>query len=171
MPPKGLTPKQEQKAVLEFAEDFERKVKGGANVKYTKMTFRSFCNELYENHLATLKPRTASGYRIIMESRLIPHFGDMKMRDITSLDIQYWLANLERKFPSIRIREPGCLFYLYLPQESAKQKPPVLNGETLILINISYPSSGHLNTSRGKEWSRARLRVRTQFAPSQYHQE
>ncbi len=96
-PPKGLTPKQEQKAVLEFAEDFERKVKGGANVKYTKMTFRSFCNELYENHLATLKPRTASGYRIIMESRLIPHFGDMKMRDITSLDIQYWLSNLERK--------------------------------------------------------------------------
>ena len=70
-PPKGLTPKQEQKAVLEFAEDFERKVKGGANVKYTKMTFRSFCNELYENHLTTLKPRTASGYRIIMESRLI----------------------------------------------------------------------------------------------------
>ena len=97
-PPKGLTPKQEQKAVLEFAEDFERKIKGGTNVKYTKMTFKAFCNDLYaKNHLATLKPRTASGYRTIMESRLIPYFGHMQMRNITTLDVRGWLASLERK--------------------------------------------------------------------------
>lgn len=47
VPPKGLTSKQEQKAVLEFAEDFERKVKGGANVQYNKMTFRVLdCSKL-----------------------------------------------------------------------------------------------------------------------------
>ena len=51
-PPKGLTPTQLRRAVLEFAEAFERKVKGGANVKYLNMTFKSFCTEVYyKNHL------------------------------------------------------------------------------------------------------------------------
>lgn len=98
VPPKGLTPKQEQKAVLEFAEQFERKVKGGSNIQYNKMTFKSFCYGLYtKNHLETLKPKTASGYKAIMESRLIPYFGDMILRNITPLDVRTWLSNLERK--------------------------------------------------------------------------
>lgn len=98
VPPKGLTSKQEQKAVLEFAEDFERKVKGGANVQYNKMTFRVFCKELYfMNHLPLLKPKTASGYRIVIESRLLPYFGDMLIRNITPLDIRRWISSLVRK--------------------------------------------------------------------------
>ena len=77
-PPKGLTQKQEQKAVFEFAESFERKVRGGATVNYTKMTFKRFCYELYyKNHIDSLKPKTASGYKIVIEKRLMPYFGDM----------------------------------------------------------------------------------------------
>ncbi len=98
VPPKGLTSKQEQKAVLEFAEDFERKVKGGANVQYNKMTFRVFCKELYfMNHLPLLKPKTASGYRIVIESRLLHYFGDMLIRNITPLEIRRWISSLVRK--------------------------------------------------------------------------
>ena len=98
VPPKGLTAKQEQKAALEFAEDFERKVKGGTTVQYNKMTFRAFCNGLYDkNHLQTLKPRTISEYRIIIDSRLLPFFGDMQLRNITPLDIRKWLSSLDRK--------------------------------------------------------------------------
>ena len=97
-PPKGLTTKQEQKAVLEFAEEFERKVKGGSTVQYNKMTFRAFCNSLYDkNHLQTLKPRTISEYRIIIDSRLLPFFGDMQLRSITPLDVRKWLSSLDRK--------------------------------------------------------------------------
>lgn len=96
-PPNGLSKRQEQRAVNEFAEDFERKVKGGANIKYNKMTFKGFCYDLYfKNHLTTLKPKTASGYRIVAETRLIPYFGDMLIRNITPLDIRGWLSNLER---------------------------------------------------------------------------
>ena len=96
-PPKGLSAKQEQKAVLEFGEEFERRVKGGAFVQYNKITFKSFCYDLYsKNHLSTLKPRTASGYKIIMETRLIPYFGDMLIRNITPLDIRKWISSLER---------------------------------------------------------------------------
>ena len=97
-PPKGMTSKQEQKAVLEFAEAFERKVKGGANIKYTKMTFKSFCFDLYyKTHLDTLKPKTASGYKIVIENRLIPYFGDMPINNITPLDIRGWLSSLDRR--------------------------------------------------------------------------
>ncbi|MBR4494671.1 MAG: site-specific integrase [Clostridiales bacterium] len=97
VPPKGLTAKQEQKAVLEFAENFERKIKGGADVRYNKITFRNFCYDLYyKNHLETLKPKTASGYKIVIESRLIPYFGDMQIRSITPLDILNWISSLER---------------------------------------------------------------------------
>ena len=97
-PPKGLTPKQEQKAVLEFAEKFENKIKGGADVRYNKMTFKTFYEDLYlKNHLTSLKPRTASGYKIAIESRLLPYFGDMVINRITPLDIRRWLSSLERK--------------------------------------------------------------------------
>ena len=73
--PKGLTAKQEQKAVLEFSEKFERKVKGGTVAHYNRMTFRTFCYEYYyKNHLESLKPKTSSGYKIVIEKRLIPYF-------------------------------------------------------------------------------------------------
>ena len=96
-PPEGLTAKQEEKAVLEFAEKYERRIKGGASAHYNKMTFKSFCYDLYyKNHLETLKPKTASGYRTVIEKRLIPYFGNMLVKNITPLDVRGWLASLER---------------------------------------------------------------------------
>ena len=96
--PEGLSPRQEQKAVTEFAEKYERRIKGGAIASYNKMTFKWFCQELYyKNHLSTLKPKTASGYNIVIESRLIPYFGNMLIKNITPLDVRGWLASLERK--------------------------------------------------------------------------
>lgn len=97
-PPKGLTRNQEMKAAREYGESFERRVKGGASVRYSKMTFRTFCEGIYtKEHLSTLKPRTASGYKIIMDTRLIPYFGDMMMHNITPLDVKIWLSGLQRK--------------------------------------------------------------------------
>ena len=98
VPPKGLTEKQEQKAVIEFAEKYERRIKGGASANYNKMTFKSFCFDLYyKNHLETLKVKTANGYRAVIEKRLIPYFGNMRIKNITPLDVRGWLASLERK--------------------------------------------------------------------------
>lgn len=97
-PPAGLTQKQEQKAVIEYAEKYERKIKGGASANYNKMTFKAFCLDLYyKNHLETLKPKTANGYRSVIENRLIPYFGNMRIKNITPLDIRGWLASLVRK--------------------------------------------------------------------------
>ena len=97
-PPKGLTPKQELKAATEYAEDYERKIKGGADAKQLRMTFRTYCQEVYfKEHLQTLKPKTASGYRIVAEKRLIPYFGDMQITKISARDVRMWLASLDRQ--------------------------------------------------------------------------
>lgn len=96
-PPKGLTPRQEQKAVLEAAEAFERRINGGASVKYSKMRFDDFCINLYmKNHGNTLKAKTRREYEIIINTRLIPYFGKMFIKEITPLDVRGWLASLER---------------------------------------------------------------------------
>jgi len=96
-PPDGLTPKQEQRAVEDAAEQFERRVLGGSNVKYDKMRFREFAHGLYKrNHCNTLKAKTRRGYEIIIDTRLIPYFGEMYLRDITVLDVRKWLSSLER---------------------------------------------------------------------------
>mgnify|MGYP002525887904 CR=1 FL=1 len=96
-PPKGLTARQEAKAVNEAAEAFERRVKGGASVKYDKLRFEDFARGLYmKNHGVTLKLKTRREYEIIINTRLIPYFGKMYLREITPLDVRGWLASLER---------------------------------------------------------------------------
>lgn len=96
-PPKGLTARQEAKAVNEAAEAFERRVKGGANVQFDKLRFEDFAHGLYmKNHGVTLKLKTRREYEIIIDTRLIPYFGKMYLREITPLDVRGWLASLER---------------------------------------------------------------------------
>ncbi|MDO4421560.1 MAG: site-specific integrase [Eubacteriales bacterium] len=96
-PPPGLTQRQEERAVTEAYYNFERRVTGGASVKYDKMRFDEFVSALYlKNHAATLKPKTRRQYEIIIDTRLIPYFGKMYLKDITPLDVRGWLASLER---------------------------------------------------------------------------
>ncbi|MCR4557702.1 MAG: phage integrase SAM-like domain-containing protein [Saccharofermentans sp.] len=58
----------------------------------------SFCLDYYyKNHLETLKPKTANGYRAVIESRLFPYFSNMRIKNITPLDVRGWMASLERK--------------------------------------------------------------------------
>lgn len=96
-PPKGLSAKQEKKAVTEAAERFERKIKGGACYSFERMSFREFYDLYSEMHLSNLKPNTANQYRIIAEQRLIPYFGSMQVHNITAVDIRLWIAGLKGK--------------------------------------------------------------------------
>lgn len=96
-PPPGLTTRQEAKAVNEAAEAFARRIQGGASVKYDKLRFEDFAHGLYmKNHGVTLKLKTRREYEIIIDTRLIPYFGKMYLREITPLDVRGWLASLER---------------------------------------------------------------------------
>ncbi len=112
-PPEGLSKKDEKKVVEEAAYAFERKIKGGANIRYEKMNFAKFCRGPYLNHLSSLKPKTRSEYQIIIERRLIPYFGNMLVTSITPLDITAWLSTLERrdgKTIPLSCNSSGCWF-------------------------------------------------------------
>ena len=113
IPPEGLSKTEERKAVEEVAAAFERKIKGGSCIKYEKMTFERFCRGPFNNHLASLKPKTKSEYQIIIERRLIPCFGKMLLTSITPLDVSEWLATLERrdgKNIPLSSNSAGCWF-------------------------------------------------------------
>lgn len=96
--PDGISKKEKNKLIQEEGEAFEKRIKGGSNVHNEKLKFKDFVQGLYEtNHLATLKPKTADGYRLVINYRLIDYFGEMLLRDITPLDVRKWLAQLDRK--------------------------------------------------------------------------
>ena len=92
------TPKRERARIIQAAcDEFERKVKGGSSVANDKLKFKDFALGMYEkNHLSTLKPKTADGYRLVIRYRLIDYFGEMLLQDITPLDVRKWLSQLDR---------------------------------------------------------------------------
>lgn len=96
--PEGLPKKKRQQMIQKMGEEYETKIRGGANIQNDKLKFREFVYGLYEkNHLSMLKPRTAEGYRRIIKDRLIDYFGEMQLQDITVLDIRTWMSQLDRK--------------------------------------------------------------------------
>ena len=63
--PAGLPKKKRKQMIQEIGEEYENRIKGGANKDSDKLKFKDFVTGLYEtNHLATLKPKTAYGYRL-----------------------------------------------------------------------------------------------------------
>lgn len=96
--PDGISKKEKTKLILDYGEEFERKIKGGSNLHNDKLKFKDFVLGMYEkNHLSTLKPKTADGYRLVINYRLIEYFGEMQLQDITPLDVRKWLSQLERE--------------------------------------------------------------------------
>ena len=89
--------RQKDRYVQEQAAIFERRILGGANVEHDNLKFRDFALDLYMNNYGnTLKAKTRRQYEIILSERLIPYFGEMQIRNITTLDVTKWLASLER---------------------------------------------------------------------------
>lgn len=42
-----------------------------------------------------LRPNTVQGYAVLLRSRILPHFGEMPLRDITLSEIKTWRASLD----------------------------------------------------------------------------
>ncbi len=83
------TEKQNQKALEQFAVEFERDVKDGQNVKGRKMTLKTL-SELFlddnkpgDSSESTMSITTWSEYRRSLEKRILPQIGHIKIADIT----------------------------------------------------------------------------------------
>ena len=105
-PSEGLSEREARKAAYKYGYEIEDKIKKGINITYENITFNQFCKLYFTNHAPTLKVNTAEQYRQIYENRLKPYFGNMKMNNITALDVRQWLTALDKSKDSNR---PGVL--------------------------------------------------------------
>jgi integrase len=56
-----------------------------------------------------LKPRTRDHYRSLLERSILPTFGEMPLRSITSEAVRDWHADLDRRRPTLRAHAYGLL--------------------------------------------------------------
>ena len=72
-----------RKEVAEYAVDFERKVKSGVITADSSMKFSELVSRyLAEYAFVELTRNTAEGYQNILNNRLVPEFGHMKINDL-----------------------------------------------------------------------------------------
>lgn len=95
-PDPTLTDKQAKQAAYKYGLEIENRLKRGGSVKYENITFNKFAALYFQNHAPRLKEYTAKQYRDIYERRIKPYFGNMKLSNITALDVMQWLAALNK---------------------------------------------------------------------------
>lgn len=75
-PDPTLTPKKREKAVEEFARDFEQKILSGAAMDGRKITLKEFADRwLVEYAAQKLQPATVNAYCSELEEKILPVLG------------------------------------------------------------------------------------------------
>ena len=96
-PHPGMSERQAYKEAYQIGLELEKRCDRGAPIDYDRLTFSDFVEGMYEEqHLSKLKSRTQAGYREVLQSRLIPYFGNMYLRKIKPGTIRAWLDGLGR---------------------------------------------------------------------------
>lgn len=82
-PDPGLTPKKREKAVEEFARQFEEQVKNGVALDGRKITLKDF-TERWVNEYASqkLQPGTVEKYQAELNDKILPVMGHLKLSEL-----------------------------------------------------------------------------------------
>ncbi len=82
-PDPGLTPRKRQKAVEDFAQEFERKVKNGLAMDGRKITLKEFVDRwLLEYAPQNLEAGTLEKYRAELDGKILPALGHLKLSEL-----------------------------------------------------------------------------------------
>lgn len=82
-PDPNLTPKKRQKAVEEFARQFEANIKNGIAMDGRKITFKEFTDRwLREYAPQKLQPGTIEKYKAELDGKLLPVIGHLKLSEL-----------------------------------------------------------------------------------------
>ena len=82
-PDPALTPKKRQKAVEEFARQFELDVKNGIAMDGRKITLKEFTDRwLKEYALQNLQPGTVEKYKAELDEKILPVIGHLKLSEL-----------------------------------------------------------------------------------------
>lgn len=114
-PEPGMTKKQIEKALNEFAVDFEREVKSGQNLKGKRMTFAQLAEQFIKDTKPTgneeqdrLSITTWSSYKNCLNKRIVPKLGHIKISDIIPKTLNDYSKSL-RQSDSRQDGKPGPL--------------------------------------------------------------
>lgn len=96
-PDPSLTPKKREKAVLEFAQQFETKVKNGLIMSGNKITLHEF-SERWINEYAkiNLAPGTVTKYQEELDAKILPALGHLKLTALKPHKVNAFFVSLTK---------------------------------------------------------------------------
>lgn len=94
-PDPSLTPKKRQKAVEDFAREFERQVLSGAAMDGHKVTLLEFVNRWETDYAAAkLEPGTVEHYMQELNGKVLPALGHLKLSDLRPTTLNSFFLSL-----------------------------------------------------------------------------
>lgn len=96
-PDPSLTPKRREKAVQEFAQQFEAKVKNGLIMVGNKITLLEF-SECWINEYAkiNLSPGTVTKHPEELDAKILPELGHLKLSELKPHNVNAFFASLTK---------------------------------------------------------------------------
>lgn len=97
VPDPALTPKKREKAVEDFARDFEAKIKSGAAMDGRKVTLKEFSDRwLEEVAKQKLQPATVNKYREELQDKILSALGHLKLSELKPHNINAFFVGLTK---------------------------------------------------------------------------
>ena len=97
VPDPGLTPKKRQKAVEEFARQFEAQVRNGMAMDGRKITLKEFTDRWFEEYAAQkLQPGTIEKYKAEMDDKVLPVLGHLKLSELRPHNLNGFFVSMTK---------------------------------------------------------------------------
>lgn len=94
-PPGGLTPRKKEKAVQEFARQFEERIQNGFAMDGRHITLKEFIDRwMVEYAAVNLEQTTVAGYQEIINRKILPRLGHLKLAEIRPHTVNGFLTAL-----------------------------------------------------------------------------
>lgn len=90
----NATPKQQEKEALQYALKFEQQIKNGENFDGEEMTFAEFSEKWKKDVKERLAYSTYENYILLLNTHLLPHFGQYKVARIKPPQIEAFYKTL-----------------------------------------------------------------------------
>ncbi len=174
--PTGFPKKQTEKELQKLALEFERKIERGTYLDGGKMTFAELCEMWLDKYAEKeLEPKTIARYKELLQLRILPAMGHIKLEKLQPTHLLDFYANL--KEPGIRMDTK----YVALPafkdtyasmqltqkklSEASKVSKDTISN-VLKGKNVTSKTAEALNDALNKLLNKPKGKISTYFMPS-----
>ena len=97
-PDPALTPKKREKAVEEFAREFEARIRNGAAMDGRKITLKEFADRWLDEYAKQkLQPGTVTKYREELQDKIYPALGHLKLSELKPHNLNAFFVSLTQE--------------------------------------------------------------------------